>query len=642
MAVTGCSCAVGQSASSDRPNRVERVVAANKSGDALERFGSDAELEKFLDDLKKAQSARASKGLLGGAMAEGAESAAAPPSAAPAEEAEDADGEGITNNQEQGVDEGGIVKVRGDHLVVLRRGRLFTVKIGDASMTPVSAADVRPSPQHDAWYDEMLIHDDTVIVIGYSYQASATEIGIFDLADDGTISRRDTHFLRSNDYYSSRNYASRLLDDKLVFYMPYWLSWSNDLPGMTRYDGDETYDDWHEVIGATTIYRPIQDTPNPVLHTVVTCDLAKSKRRGKGMDCSAEGIVGPAGRSFYVSKNAVYVWAHPGFWHRDPDAQHDRSEPPATVYRLPLDGGDMGALRTWGAPVDQFSFKEGDDGHLNVLVRAEAPGDFMWGAELSNTDQFDPDTALLRVPLDVFGQGVQTANAGDYTDLPNPTGNAWAMQNRFVGDHVIYGVGFGWAPPSSDGQETTAYVHRYAGDEPKSFEVPLPHAVDRIEALGRDAVIVGSDGRDLHFTALDLDRRPAIAGRYVQTSANQGETRSHGFFFRQSGDERGVLGLPIRGGAAPGYEHLINGSASLLFLTVDKLRFFEAGQLRSDAQTPQDDRCQVSCVDWYGNARPIFYRDRVFALLGYELVEGELVDGQIRELRRTNMLSALR
>ena len=33
--------------------------------------------------------------------------------------------------QHAGVDEGGIVKVHGDHLVILRRGRLFTVEIGD-------------------------------------------------------------------------------------------------------------------------------------------------------------------------------------------------------------------------------------------------------------------------------------------------------------------------------------------------------------------------------------------------------------------------------------------------------------------------------------------------------------------------------
>jgi hypothetical protein len=41
-------------------------------------------------------------------------------------------------------------------------------------------------------------------------------------------------------------------------------------------------------------------------------------------------------------------------------------------------------------------------------------------------------------------------------------------------------------------------------------------------------------------------------------------------------------------------------------------------------------------VDWYGNARPLFVRGRVFALLGYEMVEGTLNDGRIRETRRVS------
>ncbi|WP_206362001.1 hypothetical protein [Sphingomonas montana] len=45
---------------------------------------------------------------------------------------------------------------------------------------------------------------------------------------------------------------------------------------------------------------------------------------------------------------------------------------------------------------------------------------------------------------------------------------------------------------------------------------------------------------------------------------------------------------------------------------------------------------QASCVDWYGNARPIFIGDRTFALMGYELVEGRVQGGRINEVRRLN------
>src|SRR5439155_1300813 len=47
----------------------------------------------------------------------------------------------ITNTQEAGVDEGGIVKLHGEHLVILRRGRLFTVAIGGDDLRPIAAVD---------------------------------------------------------------------------------------------------------------------------------------------------------------------------------------------------------------------------------------------------------------------------------------------------------------------------------------------------------------------------------------------------------------------------------------------------------------------------------------------------------------------
>jgi hypothetical protein len=46
--------------------------------------------------------------------------------------------------------------------------------------------------------------------------------------------------------------------------------------------------------------------------------------------------------------------------------------------------------------------------------------------------------------------------------------------------------------------------------------------------------------------------------------------------------------------------------------------------------------CQASCVDWYGNSRPIFIGDRIFALMGDQIVEGSLAGGRITEERRIN------
>src|SRR6185369_11809973 len=103
--------------------------------------------------------------------------------------------ESVTNTQVEGVDEGGIVKVYGDYLVLLRRGRLFTVRIGDDALKPVSAVDAfgPDIDPRESWYDEMLISGNTVVVIGYSYDRQGTEVGLFNIDAYGHLSYRSTY-----------------------------------------------------------------------------------------------------------------------------------------------------------------------------------------------------------------------------------------------------------------------------------------------------------------------------------------------------------------------------------------------------------------------------------------------------------------
>ena len=68
---------------------------------------------------------------------------------------------------------------------------------------------------------------------------------------------------------------------------------------------------------------------------------------------------------------------------------------------------------------------------------------------------------------------------------------------------------------------------------------------------------------------------------------------------------------------------------------VDRIDAFPpAGELDAHAANASSDGCRASCVHWYGNARPILTVDRTFALMGYELVEGRIRKGRIREVGR--------
>ncbi len=600
---------------------VEKTVAA-ASRPNLTAFQSEAELGKFFADLAEAnkrETARRSK-------AEGASAQAnATPMASAATGTTESKEDGITNTQVAGVDEGGIVKAHGDFLVVLRRGRLFTVRVGDDSLAPVSHVDafgpgIDPS---GGWYDEMLLSGDTIVVVGYSYQRGGTEIGLFDLDRAGGITYRATYHLRSNDYYSSRNYASRIVGDKLVFYSPMYLPiWSGvdatkSLPAMRRWHTGATEAEFQRIASPTSIYRPVTGFGAQALHTVTVCDLSK-----RDLPCKATAMMGPPGRVFYVSDKAVYVWMTDWTRHGDKSQR-------SLVARMPLDGGGPSALLTMGSPVDQFSFTE-RAGQLDVLVRSDSNGDAMWSPETTAGD-----VALMRVPLAMFSSAVADVPASRYTSLPKPAGNAWAFQNRYVDDVLLYGTGSSWgyAQPKA---ESTLVALRVSDEQASPVQITLPHGVDRIEQMGKDAIVVGSDGKDLHFSAIALRGTPKMEGHFVRAGASQGETRSQGFFYKPDSDNEGVLGLPVRSASRPGWSQLVEGSASIVFIKNHALDFQPMGELEASALGSTSDACRASCVDWYGNARPIFWRGRVFALMGYELVEGKIDAAKMLERRRVS------
>ncbi|AYM78537.1 hypothetical protein D9M09_24115 [Janthinobacterium agaricidamnosum] len=593
----------------------------------LAPFASEQALSSYLQQLQARQAALLrEQQKLQRATAQSMAAPPAPPPApapmvaktAPAASAEAA--ESVTNVQTAGVDEGGIVKLHGKHLVMLRRGKLFTVQVGGNALQPVASLDAFApgSDPSGSWYDEMLIDGDTVVVIGYSYSRGGTEIGLFDIGADGKLAYRATYHLRSNDYYSSRNYASRLIGSKLVFYSPLSLNLRRGdpfggFPALRRWRPDAIPSDFKRIAPATRIYRTDEE-PEPgfglTLHTVTVCDLAQ-----RDMRCEATAVMGPQGRVFYVSGESVFVWT-------------TRRGSDSGVFRIPLDGSAPSALKVAGAPVDQFSFLESGDGHLNVLLRAEGQGDAMWDGTRGRGDM-----ALLRVPLASFSDGRDSAPAGSYKPLPG--GGGYGLQNRYVGPYLLYGN------PGNAGRRKAdqawprqpLYAVRWA-DAGSVQSLALPHGVERIEALGNDAVVIGAQGRDLHFSTIGLGAQAAVATRYIRADAAQGESRSHGFFYKPQTAGEGLIGLPILGAdERPG---LNKSAASVLYLRNSGLQLTELGALAARPGPAPDDGCRASCVDWYGNARPLFLQGRVFALLGYELVEGALKEGQIREVRRVS------
>jgi hypothetical protein len=615
------------------------LLAGSTPRATLTAYANEEELRQALARWQERSRQRQSTGRRDGAAADATAALQMAPSTAPAPmaaakseaagavaENRAAEADSITNVQTAGVDEGGIVKRAGDFLIILRRGRLFTVRVGGDALAPIAALDAFApgSNPGGAWYDELLVSGRDVVVIGYSYARGGTEIGLFELDGGGNLAYRATHHLRSFDYYSSRNYASRLIGRKLVFYTPTLLSpWQaqpwQQFPALRRWQGEADAQGFKRILPATRVYRT-DDEFEPgealALHTITSCELGHDE-----LKVESTAVLGPAGRVFYVSQGSVYVWTSswrrrwPGEPHR-PQPEEPRSR--SAVFRIPLDGAAPSAIKTAGVPNDQMSFLE-EGGHLNVLLRESGRGEGMWGSESTAGSM-----ALLRVPLADFGDGRGAAQREHSRRLPAVQGHA--VQNRFVGDWLLYGGAHGRgfdAGPSG-------YALRFAssGD---AMALAAGHAVERIEALGRDAVLVGSRDGDLVFSAVRLSRRePQLAGRHVQSGVAQGETRTHGFFYRPQNDDSGMLGLPVLGPGARRRQGVYSGgqgAAAVLFLRNRGLQFTGLGQLQASDGGVRDDACKASCVDWYGNARPIFLGDRVLALMGYEIVEGRLQAG---------------
>ncbi|MBX3260062.1 MAG: beta-propeller domain-containing protein [Labilithrix sp.] len=595
---TGCS-AVGSLFHGDDPcSQSAALGEEEKEPGGIHGFASESELDAYIAAIE-AKSRSAGGGSSGrcrgdealgapNASADDSESAGAAPSA----------NEEITNNQEAGVDEGGIVKNVGDHLVVLRKGRLYVANVADGK-APSLGDSMRVARvdglNANVWYDEMLVKGDLVYVVGFRYGISvadgqesvrgATEIDTFRLTD-GKLTRLGSMFLESNDYYSGHNYASRMVDGKLVFYMPHYLGRRADdklaYPRVLTADDAGKFSVVGPIFGALDVSTSLTKPHYPTFHTVVQCDLPDTG----DLACHGRSVIGSGWRENYVSPNAAYLWA----------SSH--------VYRFDFKSLEVTSHAAGGHPLDQFSFRESAD-KLLVAVDATSP---------YSSDAQGPGAALLSLPLAAFDKrGDQTASSTPLRE------KGFLAKNRFVGDVLVAAV--------SDG-------HPYGQDAAQSELVTLDAAtgaiqraptrsVARIEPLGeRRALVVtaSDDGAGITLTSLLVDAPGLPLSRVTLDGAAQGEGRSHGFFFKPDASGGGTIGYavvsPPEYGAGYGWG---NGISNLGFFDVTKTGTMSALGIVSAGDV--EGTCETSCVDWYGNTRPIFLRDRAFALMGSELVE---------------------
>ncbi|MFO0643910.1 MAG: hypothetical protein U0183_32090, partial [Polyangiaceae bacterium] len=153
--------------------------------------------------------------------------------------------------------------------------------------------------------------------------------------------------------------------------------------------------------------------------------------------------------------------------------------------------------------------------------------------------------------------------------------------------------------------------------------------VVRIEPLDGDRALVASEEPSgLLLSALSTADLSAPPSDLRIPGIRQGESRSHGFFFKPSASGGGTFGYAVMNEPGRSSAYFGNGISNLGFFSVGADRAL--GKIGIVSSGNHAGTCETSCIDWYGNTRPIFLRERVFALMGSELAEVSLTGGASR------------
>lgn len=564
----------------------------------------------------------------------------------------------LTNNQVSGVDEGDIVKRKGDFLLILRRGKIYSVSIrskNQNTLTPISSVDVTPPGwKFDSWYDEMLIAGNKILVLGYSYDLEASEILRFEITDDGMLTYQDGFLLSSGDYFDAESYASRLFKGKYITYMPSPLTTYDDeygssrefktgLPRIAKIEGNKREAlQWTNLISYKNISKPLQSVLEPVLHTILTCDPLSEK-----FTCDAKGIIASSATEYYVDHDAIYLWTQAwneellfdidfesdlDFWSLDDHQLKYVKDLEAMVFRISLSNESITTMKVNGQPVNQFSFYTKGDSLFMYLI-----------------DDVDVDermhSSLYKLPISQFNtEGSNQAEK--IADMPH---TYLEVNNRFSNDFLVTGSVSNLSWKRNAGRylnpDFDLIVQKIDGEFQRV--ITLEHSADRLEPIGSLMFVSGLDLEgNYNVTLLDVENYGEVISRKIFPSLLEDELRSHAFNFTKINDTLTLIGLTSLNKKDArkrygdfNYHWRDNQAADIFFLGLDSQgQLLESGTLKSKlSNIPDLEGCETSCYDWYGNSRPFFIGDRIFGLSGDELIEAELEGVTVNGIARKDI-----
>jgi hypothetical protein len=294
---------------------------------------------------------------------------------------------------------------------------------------------------------------------------------------------------------------------------------------------------------------------------------------------------------------------------------------------MPFGEDTVRAIHTSGSPHDQFAFDEREQ-TLLALIEREPQGCY-----------FEEVTPMVfaSIPLRLFASSPTTLSSRNVVRVHDAV--PWDLQSRYTKDYLLY----------AGAEQYEKYPNAAAPNEivvvptanPENFRVlSTTHEIDRLEVIGDNAVAFGeNDDKDLGVSTIELRMRPRIASTRALAGIEESEGRSHAFNTIVDEDGSGTFGLPTVYRSKT--ENRWNPPSDVQFFSIDRrLDLDPIGELAGQEDESEDYECEVSCYDFYGNARPIFLEGRIFALTGSELIEGEIRSGVMAEIGRLRMTAS--
>ena len=282
----------------------------------------------------------------------------------------------------------------------------------------------------------------------------------------------------------------------------------------------------------------------------------------------------------------------------------------AFVYRLPLDerAGRRRSARAARRSINSRSARIAADGMLNVLVRADGGGDAMWRPEVSRGRR--RPASACRSTISATARAKCRASAIGRCPARRQTAGRSTIASSAI--MSLYGGGV-YARPGA--RRATLVVAPLRGG--RDVRLALAHArrPDRGDRPRRD-----DRRRQPRRPRLHLDRaagRPAprLGDRYIharsRAKARRAATPSSSAPIRQLRTALRACSA-CRSRAGPIRRSSASSEARRRWCScaasTAACRRPESWPRRSEGVA--DDDCHASCVDWYGNARPIFLGGR--------------------------------